>query len=105
MPFLAAAVVSGGSVRVTGWPPASTQPADAILAILEKLGAVVRHTDSYLEVQGAPVYGGFDADLHDVGELTPVRRGAGRTRRAGLGVAAAAGSRICAATKPTGWPH
>ncbi len=71
VPFLSAAVVSGGSVRVTGWPPASTQPADAILAVLEKLGAVVRHTDSYLEVQGAPVYSGFDADLHDVGELTP----------------------------------
>ncbi len=71
VPFLSAAVVSGGSVRVTGWPSVSTQPADAILAILEKLGSVVRHTDSYLEVQGAPAYGGFEADLHDVGELTP----------------------------------
>ncbi len=71
VPFLAAAVVSGGAVRVTGWPPASTQPADAILAILEKLGAAVRQTESYLEVQGTGLYDGFDADLHDVGELTP----------------------------------
>jgi 3-phosphoshikimate 1-carboxyvinyltransferase len=71
VPFLAAAVVSGGSVRVTGWPRASVQPADVILAILEKLGSVVLHGDSYLEVQGAKVYGGFDVDLHDVGELTP----------------------------------
>jgi 3-phosphoshikimate 1-carboxyvinyltransferase len=71
VPFLAAAVVSGGAVRVTGWPPASTQPADAILAILEKLGAAVRQTDSYLEVQGTRHYDGLDADLHDVGELTP----------------------------------
>jgi 3-phosphoshikimate 1-carboxyvinyltransferase len=71
VPFLAAAVVSGGAVRVTGWPPVSTQPADAILAILEKLGSVVHHGSSYLEVQGARVYGGFDVDLHDVGELTP----------------------------------
>ena len=71
MPFLAAAVVTGGSVRVPGWPRVSTQPADAILAILEKLGSVVRHSDSYLEVQGAQSYGGFDVDLHDVGELTP----------------------------------
>ena len=71
VPFLSAAVVSGGIVRVTGWPPVSTQPADAIRAILEKLGSVVRHTDTYLEVQGAQTYGGFDADLHDVGELTP----------------------------------
>ncbi|MET0757669.1 MAG: 3-phosphoshikimate 1-carboxyvinyltransferase [Mycobacterium sp.] len=71
VPFLSAAVVSGGSVRVTGWPSVSTQPADAILSILEKMGSVVRHTDSYLEVQGAPAYGGFEADLHDVGELAP----------------------------------
>jgi 3-phosphoshikimate 1-carboxyvinyltransferase len=71
VPFLAAAVVSGGIVRIAGWPPVSTQPADAILAILEKLGSIVRHSNSYLEVQGAQVYRGFDVDLHDVGELAP----------------------------------
>jgi 3-phosphoshikimate 1-carboxyvinyltransferase len=71
VPFLAAAVVTGGVVRVAGWPAVSIQPADAILAILEKLGSVVRHTDSFLELWGAQSYGGFDADLHDVGELTP----------------------------------
>jgi 3-phosphoshikimate 1-carboxyvinyltransferase len=31
----------------------------------------VRHSSSYLEVQGAQHYGGFDVDLHDVGELAP----------------------------------
>ena len=71
VPFLAAAVASGGIVRIAGWPSASMQPADAILGILEKLGAVVRHSSSYLEAQGAQVYGGFDVDLHDVGELAP----------------------------------
>jgi 3-phosphoshikimate 1-carboxyvinyltransferase len=71
VPFLAAAVVSAGAVRIAGWPPVSVQPADAILAILEKLGSIVRHGDSYLEVQGAESYGGFDVDLHEVGELTP----------------------------------
>ncbi|WP_123025707.1 3-phosphoshikimate 1-carboxyvinyltransferase [Mycolicibacterium stellerae] len=71
VPFLAAAVASGGIVRIAGWPAASTQPADAILGILEKLGAIVRHSNSYLEVQGIGVYGGFDVDLHDVGELAP----------------------------------
>jgi len=71
VPFLAAAVVSGGIVRVAGWPAVSTQPADAILAILEKLGSIVRHSNSYLEVQGAQAYGGVTVDLHDVGELTP----------------------------------
>ena len=64
-------MVSGGIVRVTGWPQASIQPAEDILAILEKLGSVVRQGSSYLEVQGARTYGGFDVDLHDVGELTP----------------------------------
>ncbi len=71
VPFLAAAVVSGGAVRVTGWPRVSTQPAGAIIAILEKLGSVVQHSNTYLEVQGAETYGGFDVDLHEVGELTP----------------------------------
>jgi 3-phosphoshikimate 1-carboxyvinyltransferase len=71
VPFLAAAVVSGGNVRLTGWPQVSIQPADDILAILEKLGSIVRHSSSYLEVQGAQHYGGFDVDLHDVGELAP----------------------------------
>ena len=71
VPFLAAAVASGGIVRIAGWPSVSTQPADAILGILEKLGAIARHSNSYLEVQGVGVYGGFDVDLHDVGELAP----------------------------------
>ena len=38
VPFLAAAVVSGGNVRIAGWPQVSTQPADAILAILREAG-------------------------------------------------------------------
>lgn len=71
VPFLAAGVVTGGAVRITGWPAVSIQPAGAILAIFEKLRAVVRQTESYLEVQGTRLYEGFDADLHDVGELTP----------------------------------
>jgi 3-phosphoshikimate 1-carboxyvinyltransferase len=71
VPFLAAAVASGGIVRMIGWPQVSIQPAEDIFAILEKLGSVVRQGSSYLEVQGAQIYGGFDVDLHDVGELTP----------------------------------
>jgi 3-phosphoshikimate 1-carboxyvinyltransferase len=31
----------------------------------------VRHSSSYIEVQGSGTYQGFDVDLHDVGELTP----------------------------------
>jgi len=69
--FVAAAAVSGGIVRITGWPAASVQPAEDILAVLGKLNAVVTHTDSVLEVHGPESYDGFDVDLRAVGELTP----------------------------------
>ncbi|WP_156746957.1 3-phosphoshikimate 1-carboxyvinyltransferase [Mycobacterium sp. E2733] len=71
VPFLAAAVVSGGTVRITGWPAASVQPTDNILSVLGKLNAVVTQGDSFLEVQGSADYDGFDVDLRAVGELTP----------------------------------
>ena len=71
VPFLAAAVVSGGAVRVMGWPPVSTQPADTIISILKRFGSFVRQGDSYLEVQGKADYDGIDVDLRDVGELAP----------------------------------
>lgn len=71
VPFLAAAVVSGGAVRITGWPTVSIQPADTILKILAGLNGEVRKGSSYLEVQGATNYGGIDVDLRDVGELAP----------------------------------
>lgn len=69
--FLAAAVVSGGTVRITGWPATSVQPADHILTVLGKLGTAVTQHDSCLEVRGSGDYAGFDVDLRDVGELTP----------------------------------
>jgi 3-phosphoshikimate 1-carboxyvinyltransferase len=71
VPFIAAAVVSAGAVRITGWPAHSIQPAEAILNILGQLNSIVTHTDSYLEVQGPKSYGGFEVNLRDVGELTP----------------------------------
>lgn len=71
VPFLAAAVASGGTVRITGWPANSVQPADHILTVLGKLNAAVTHTDSFLEVRGSADYDGFDVDLRAVGELTP----------------------------------
>jgi 3-phosphoshikimate 1-carboxyvinyltransferase len=71
VPFIAAAVVSAGTLRITGWPSASIQPAEAILSILRQLNSVVKQSDSYLEVRGPRSYAGFDVDLRDVGELTP----------------------------------
>jgi len=71
VPFLAAAVVTGGAVGITGWPAASVQPDDAILGILKLLGSTVHQTDSRLEIRGPQSYDGFEVDLHDVGELAP----------------------------------
>ncbi|WP_421841586.1 3-phosphoshikimate 1-carboxyvinyltransferase [Mycobacterium sp.] len=69
--FLAAAMVSGGIVRITGWPATSVQPAESILDILRMLNATVTLTDSSLEVCGPAAYDGFDVDLCAVGELAP----------------------------------
>lgn len=71
VPFLAAAAVTGGTVRINRWPAASIQPAEVILGLLARLGVVAVQKESHLEVQGAPSYGGVDVDLHDVGELAP----------------------------------
>ena len=71
VPFLAAAIVTGGTVRVAGWPTISVQPAPIILSILRLLGCAVHHDDSGLSVTGPDSYPGFDMDLNEVGELTP----------------------------------
>jgi 3-phosphoshikimate 1-carboxyvinyltransferase len=71
VPFAAAATVTGGTVRITGWPTISVQPAPIILSILRQLGCTVVHEDSGLAVTGPDGYGGFDMDLGEVGELAP----------------------------------
>ncbi|WP_460447624.1 3-phosphoshikimate 1-carboxyvinyltransferase [Angustibacter aerolatus] len=71
-PFLAAAAVTGGTVRVPGWPRRTTQPGDVLREVLTAMGADVRLDDDALTVTGGGTVGGVDVDLHDVGELTPV---------------------------------
>ncbi len=71
-PFLAAALVSGGSVTVQGWPDRTTQAGDGIRDILDAMGADVRLDGGRLTVTGGGRIEGIDVDLHDVGELTPV---------------------------------
>lgn len=70
-PFLAAAVVTGGTVRIADWPSAGVQPAAVITEIFSRTGAVVDHSDTQLEVRGLRTYEGFDVNLRAVGELTP----------------------------------
>jgi len=72
VPFLAAAIVTAGTVRITGWPKVSVQPSENILDLLTKAGATVHQGDSHLDVKGSiDGYQGFDVDLHEVGELAP----------------------------------
>lgn len=71
-PFLAAALVCGGSVAIPDWPTQTTQAGDALVKLLPKLGATVSRDGSDLVVTGGSEINGIDVDLHDVGELTPV---------------------------------
>jgi 3-phosphoshikimate 1-carboxyvinyltransferase len=70
--FLAAALVTDGSVRVPGWPQHTTQAGDAIRDIFDAMGAEVSLDRAGLTVRGSGQFSGLDVDLHDVGELTPV---------------------------------
>ncbi|GAA3176228.1 3-phosphoshikimate 1-carboxyvinyltransferase [Nonomuraea roseoviolacea] len=71
-PFLAAAMVTGGTVTVPGWPAVTTQPGDALRGLLTDMGATVHlGDDGALSVTGSGRIEGIDADLREVGELTP----------------------------------
>ena len=70
-PFMAAAMISGGSVTIKDWPKQTTQPGDQLREIFSKMGAQISFTDQGLTVKGAGEVKGIDIDLHDVGELTP----------------------------------
>ncbi|MBT8228313.1 MAG: 3-phosphoshikimate 1-carboxyvinyltransferase [Dactylosporangium sp.] len=71
-PFLAAALVTGGSVTVPGWPGQTTQPGDRLRHLLGAMGGRVRLGPDGLTVRGTGTITGLDADLSEVGELTPV---------------------------------
>jgi len=71
-PFLAAAVITGGSVTVTGWPAETTQPGGQLPEIFTRFGASVTRTDDGLTVRGTGRVQGCDLDLSEVGELSPV---------------------------------
>jgi 3-phosphoshikimate 1-carboxyvinyltransferase len=68
-PFLAAALATGGTVRIPGWPAETTQVGDQWRSILPKLGADVSYTDGTLTVTGGGAIQA--ADLADTSELAP----------------------------------
>lgn len=68
-PFLAAALASGGTVRIPGWPEQTQQVGDLWRSILAEMGAEVTLIDGVLTVTGgAEIKGG---DFADTSELAP----------------------------------
>jgi 3-phosphoshikimate 1-carboxyvinyltransferase len=84
-PFLAAALIAGGTVTIGGWPDTTTQVGDRLAELLARYGATVTRTpdprdgppSSLLTVDGgAGLLGGVtipgvDLDLSEGGELAP----------------------------------
>jgi 3-phosphoshikimate 1-carboxyvinyltransferase len=70
--FLAAAVVTCGSVTIPAWPVRTSQAGDALRGLLERFGARCTLTSTGLTVTGPGRPTGIDADLSQIGELAPV---------------------------------
>ena len=70
-PFLAAAMVTKGTVTIQGWPESTSQPGDALRELLQRMGAQVSLNENGLTVSMSDDILGIDADLGAVGELTP----------------------------------
>ncbi|WP_426990283.1 3-phosphoshikimate 1-carboxyvinyltransferase [Pseudarthrobacter sp. Y6] len=68
-PFLAAALASGGTVRIPGWPTGTTQVGDLWRSILADMGADVSLANGVLTVTGGPEIKG--ADFDETSELAP----------------------------------
>jgi 3-phosphoshikimate 1-carboxyvinyltransferase len=75
-PFLAAALVTGGTIGLPGWPRAengqSLQAAGPILDVLTGMGARCDVGPNGLTISGTGTIHGITADLRDVAELAPV---------------------------------
>lgn len=71
-PFLAAAMVTGGTVTVRDWPEHTTQPGDRLRDIFTAMGGTATITPEGCTITGPSTLRGIDIDLREVGELTPV---------------------------------
>ncbi|GHE32282.1 3-phosphoshikimate 1-carboxyvinyltransferase [Streptomyces vinaceus] len=70
-PFLAAALITGGTVTIPDWPRRTTQPGDELRRIFTEMGGSCELTDAGLVFTGSGKIHGIDVDLGEVGELTP----------------------------------
>ena len=71
-PFLAAAMVAGGSVTIAHWPTETTQVGDHFESILTKMGANVVRDERGLTLTSDGQIKGIEIDLSIGGELAPV---------------------------------
>jgi 3-phosphoshikimate 1-carboxyvinyltransferase len=71
-PFMAAALVAGGSVTVENWPTSTTQVGNDFVSLLTLMGGEVSRTGTGMSVTGTGEINGIDIDLSSAGELTPV---------------------------------
>jgi 3-phosphoshikimate 1-carboxyvinyltransferase len=70
-PFMAAAMICGGSVSIRDWPTKTAQPGDQLRTIFTSMGAKIELTEKQLTISGTGQVNGIDIDLSNVGELTP----------------------------------
>ncbi len=70
-PFLAAALITGGSVTITGWPPSTTQVGEHLTELLALFGASCSRDRDRLTVTGGDGIRGVQLDLSIGGELAP----------------------------------
>jgi len=70
-PFMAAAMICGGSVSIKDWPKKTAQPGDQLRNIFTSMGAKIDLSEKQLTVSGTGQVTGIDIDLGNVGELTP----------------------------------
>ncbi|AEV88452.1 3-phosphoshikimate 1-carboxyvinyltransferase [Actinoplanes sp. SE50] len=72
LPFFAAALVTGGTVTLAGWPAQSWQPVGQLTDLLTAFGGEVTRSADGLTVRGTGTLHGITADLSEVAEMTPV---------------------------------
>jgi len=71
-PFLAAALVTAGTITIPDWPADSLQAAGPILDVLTRMGARCEFGAGGMTITGTGRIHGIAADLRDVNELAPV---------------------------------
>ena len=71
-PFMAAALVAGGTVTIENWPESTTQVGNDFIELLARMGGQVSRAGTGMSVSGTGEINGIEIDLSSAGELTPV---------------------------------